>query len=77
MVESLKKNLEKNQMYTITNLWNHYEVLACYILSAQLQSPFVLILQVSRTLLEGWKTILTEDFPSFGALMMVLESPNI
>lgn len=79
-VESLKKNLEKKIKCTPSQTCerrNHYEVLACYILSAQLQSPFVLILQVSRTLLEGWKTILTEDFPSFGALMVVLESPNI
>ena len=51
-------------------------VLGLHILPEQLQCRLPLIKQVSGTVLEGWNTIIPKDIPSFGVLMMVMESTN-
>lgn len=78
MVESLKKNLEKKSNVHHHRLVKGETIMKCWPVT-YCQRNFKVLCIDSPSLsnsTEGWKTILTEDFPSFGALMMVLESPN-
>lgn len=51
-----------------------FKVLGHHVLPELLQCALALILQVSGTPLEGWNTIFPNGIPSFGVLMMVVES---